>query len=228
MKSRISGKLVGVFVLLSSCAFSIVMDSPEAFFYNSGYKKGYEIGKKQGYVEGYRKAIEDVKNILEAYRVDIRSLEAGKFLYKKKLITYPRVFRLKDGDGYRIVVKGCRIEDIRSLDDIFTQEGLEIPILDLASVIEAKRSQSDILSFPQLSERVEEATKVPPKPIFIRVSPSATDLLERYNIPYIIEGVSGGEVVKAVFFSQSEVEEFCEKHKEVCSSGGETDELEEY
>lgn len=227
MKLRILGSAIaGVF--MSGLSFGqMVMDSPEAFFYNMGYKKGYEIGKKQGYVEGYRRALEDVKKVLKLYKADIEALEAGKYLYKEKLVTYPRVFRLKDREGYRIVVRGCQIEDVRSLDQIFEQEGLRIPVLDFTSVLEAQKAQANILSFPELSKKVEETTRVPPKPIFVRVSPSATGLLEKYNIPYVIEGLAEGKVIKAVFFSQKEADEFCNTNKGACTPGG-SDELEEY
>ena len=215
--------LLSSILLAGAFAFAVVLDSPEAFFYNVGFKRGYELGSKEGFVKGYKQALEDVKTILKAYALDIRALEAGKYLYERNLVTYPRVFRVKDEEGYKIVVKGCKIEDVRSLDEIF-RSGIEIPVLEPDLPVKVRQAQANILRLPELSQRVEEATKVPPAPIFVVVSPSATDLLERYNIPYVIEGRGEEKIVKAVFFDEKEANEFCMKH-EVC--GGE-DELEGY
>lgn len=228
MRNRLLAKAL-LFFWIVFPAGAVVLDNPESFFYDAGYRKGYSIGRKQGYVEGYRRALEDVKKILRAYEVDVRALESGKYLYKEGLVTYPRVYRVKEKEGYRIVVKGCRIEDVRSLDEIFGKKGLEIPVLDLSLLVEGRKAQERLIRFPELSKRIEEETRVPPKPIFVQVSPSATSLLERYNVPYTVEETATGKrVVRAVFFDEKEAKEFCSRNNGVCGEGkGGEDELEE-
>lgn len=84
------------------------------------YDKGAEDTKEKAYLAGYKQAMDDfTKKILPAYAKNIKAYEAGKYLIKEGKITYPRVFRYKDGDSYKIQIEPPAVEKQFTEKDLY-------------------------------------------------------------------------------------------------------------
>jgi len=91
------------------------MSGKERFMYNKGFKDGYEVGKRKGYEDAYKKAMAAI----QGYKRRIESYEAGKYLSRKGKITPPRVYQKRSGNGqFRVIVKGCELRGELSPSDI--------------------------------------------------------------------------------------------------------------
>jgi len=175
------------------------VSTPEEFFYQKGYQEGFQKGKQIGYIEGYKQAIRDFKKVLAMYRKDLEALEAGKYLMEEEQITYPRIVKTPDG---RIKIIGCRFESLRSLDEL---PKMEIPIISAVEVQEYKKARERLLTIPKLSQEVETAYQTPPKPIIVPVPKDKKGLLEKLNIPYMVDAKGN---IRAIFFSKEDYMRF--------------------
>jgi hypothetical protein len=204
MKLKVKPKILLPF-LLSLSAFAGTITSPEQFFYQKGYNEGFARGKQLGYMEGYKQAMKDVKKILEVYKKDLQALEAGKYLVEEDRITYPRIVKIPKPDGgFEIKIIGCRIEDLRNLDDI-TKLAVNIPVITEREIKEANEAKQRLISIPKLSEEALAAYKKPPQPIVVPVDKSKRELLDKLNIPYEIDAKGN---IRAIFFSERDYELF--------------------
>ncbi len=102
----------------------------ENMYYTMGYeacKKDMQKEVKKAYLEGYKQGLKDAKKYLENYLMKILSYEVGKYMVKKKLITYPQVLEVvKDGEAKLIIIPP-HVEDIKSLEEVLN-EGKIFPI----------------------------------------------------------------------------------------------------
>lgn len=87
------------------------------------YKKGLEVGAKNGYEKGYKDGLELAKKRLRLYSDKIKANESGKYLkeYGGK-ITNPEIYQIKDGNSINVIVKGCKIEKQLTPDEIIDLE----------------------------------------------------------------------------------------------------------
>jgi hypothetical protein len=198
-------KLFFLFFLPTCYAFAQAVASPEEFFYQKGYNEGFERGKQIGYLEGYRQAMKDFKAILKVYKKDLMALEAGKYLSEEDRITYPRIVKIPKPDGgFEIKIIGCKIEDLRNLDDI-TKLAVNIPVITEKEIKEANEAKQRLVTIPKLSEEELASYKKPPKPIVVPVDKSKRKILDKLNIPYEIDSKGN---IKAIFFSSKDYEMF--------------------
>ena len=87
----------------------------EKFYYQKGYK---DAGEKY-YRKGYLQAIEDMKKKLLLFKKRHEAIEASKYLSLTGKITYPEVFKIKDGNGgYKIKIIPPRVEKTFSVYDL--------------------------------------------------------------------------------------------------------------
>ena len=202
-------KVVGLIAIAFSSSIFAISNSPEEFFYRVGYQKGYKQGYENGYKAGYKQAVEDFKTILKAYKDDIKALEEGKYLVKEGYITAPRLYRIRNSDGtITFKVVGCRIERLRNLEDII-KNPFVVPVIDKKTVEKVRKASERLITIPQLPNSQPNVEKV--QVYLIPVSKQAKDILNKLGIPYEIDPQSGK--VKAIFFDEKRMNEFCQKYK---------------
>jgi len=89
----------------------------------------YDLGKKEGKIEGvktgYATALKDFKKLLKRYNRKVKAHEAAKYLMKNGKITYPKIYKVKEGNSYRIVIKPSTVESEFTAEDLFL-----IPLMD--------------------------------------------------------------------------------------------------
>lgn len=173
------------------------------------YQKGKEEGYKQGFKEGYLKAYYDIKKSLEKYKNEIRAMEIGKYLYDNQKITPPRVYRVKEGDGkFSVVVKGCEIENIKTIDEIITK-GIELPTIVAEDV-----SKEDLVTGNYISklDSYIPDVKTDMGSVYIYVfkkSRKVKEALDKFNIPY----EESDSEFKAIFEDADALASFCDATK---------------
>lgn len=200
MGKRALGILFIIVGFIYSSNAQMVSGSIEQFFYS----KGYTDGKRKGYIEGYKKALEDVKKILKMYKIDIKALEAGKYADKHNLITPPRIYKvIKDGK-IEEVVSGCSVEKERNIDDILKGK---IPVIDYTEIQEAKNSKfriNQILNADKV--KVMDTDKFnAPKVVMFDKNAKVKEALIRNNVPFS----ETDKYYKAYFFSNDDLKGFC-------------------
>jgi len=188
-------------------AYAQTATSPEQFFFEAGYEKGFKEGYEKGYKEGYRQAVKDFKTVLRAYKDDVKALEFGKYLVRNQYVTYPRVYRVERNGKIELIVEGCRIEKMRSLEDVI-RNPWEVPELSCERVEEVQNATERLITVPQTvgGEFSYQKTTV----LIIPLKVKDTSLLNRLGIPYSVNPQTGE--VKAIFFDRREAENFCSKY----------------
>ena len=111
----------------------------EKFYYNKGYKDAYN----KGYNKGYEDAIRDVLKRLAKYKNKMEAIESAKYLLKQGKITYPQVFKISDGDSYKIVIIPPKVEDKLSIDDLVKIPNI-INTQDLTSQTDDTKNKSNV------------------------------------------------------------------------------------
>lgn len=97
-------------------------DDTNDFFFNRGYEKGYN----EGFEAGSKAAFQEAKKILNNYQNNIKAYEIGKYLIKRKKLTYPQIWQNMTESGMKIIVLPSKIENELDISDIFTKFG-DIP-----------------------------------------------------------------------------------------------------
>lgn len=85
---------------------------------NHYYEKGYKEASKIYYRLGYEKAIRNSIKALEKYKLQIEAYEAGKYYEKNGKLTYPQLYRVKDGENYVIRIERPELKEKMSYKDI--------------------------------------------------------------------------------------------------------------
>ncbi|MDD4969864.1 MAG: hypothetical protein PHT07_10595 [Paludibacter sp.] len=84
------------------------------------YEQGYQDARAKSFDEGYRQAKEEfIGIILPRYSQRIKALEAGKYLVDDGKITYPKVFRYKDKNGYSVHIEAPTVEKYFTEKDLY-------------------------------------------------------------------------------------------------------------
>lgn len=87
---------------------------------NFYYQKGYNDASEKFYKHGYEQAVFDLVKQMEKYRHIIDAYEAGKYYMQTNRITYPKIYRIKNGNGqYTIHIETPEVKEKLSLEDIF-------------------------------------------------------------------------------------------------------------
>jgi hypothetical protein len=93
------------------------------------YEQGFSDASQVSYEKGYHKATQDFKEkVLVNYANRIKAIEAGKYLTKEGKITYPKVFRIKDGSGYKVHIEAPVVEKEFTEKDLFMLPAIETTI----------------------------------------------------------------------------------------------------
>jgi hypothetical protein len=201
--------LLGV-IFATGLVFSQTAMSPEQFFFDAGYKKGYKEGYEKGYKEGYKQAVKDFKTVLQAYKDDIKALEMGKYLFRNGYITYPRVYRLNENGKVEFKIVGCRLEKIRSLEDVI-RNPWQVPEIDCNKIQNVEKASKDLITIPETPVQTEPFSYEKSTVIIIPLKVRDTALLNRLGIPYMTNPETGK--VKAIFFDLKRAEQFCNQYK---------------
>lgn len=85
---------------------------------NHYYEKGYKEASKIYYRLGYEKAIKNSIKALEKYKAQIEAYEAGKYYEKNGKLTYPQMYRVKDGENYVIRIERPELKEKMTYQDI--------------------------------------------------------------------------------------------------------------
>jgi hypothetical protein len=159
------------------------LNEMQRFYYN----KGAEDAKEKAYNAGYKQAMDNfTKKILPAYAQRIKAYEAGKYLIKEGKITYPKVFRYKEGDSYRIQIEPPVVEKQ------FTEKDLYI-LPEASKALCVTQDESNIT--PKDSENGmydENSFSVPPRDDISDSRDSAPEVGKNkviVHIPYKNEGI---------------------------------------
>jgi len=117
------GVIFSLFALLFSFSFgsgpqlsgSDQMTEMQKFYFDLGKKTG----KIAGTNEGYQTALKDFKSLIKKYKKKVKALEAGKYLVQSGKITYPKVYKIREGNSYRIEIKPSIVEREFTPEDLF-------------------------------------------------------------------------------------------------------------
>jgi len=203
MKKVLLGLGLGL-VLISSSSFAITKEE----FY---YQMGYEQAKKIYYEKGLKDAYEIFMQRLDAYKKDLEAIEAGKYLYQNQLLTYPRVYRILKPDGTaEIKVSGCKIEDLRSLDNIIAQ-GITIPTFT-EDELKKLADGNNIINIDNINSQPADDLQTPIH-IELKKAGYVKEALERFNVPF----EERDDKYIAVFFDKKDLDSFCKTTK-VCEN----------
>ncbi|MBX6424105.1 hypothetical protein [Thermosulfurimonas sp. F29] len=111
---------------------------------------------RRGYLDGYRRALRDLRAELERFRRDYEAYQAGKYFLRKGWITYPRVYReVRNGIIY-LRVEGCRFEPPIPFEALF--QGVRIPLLE-AGPAEKSAGCGDKREAKSFDRAIEEAVR---------------------------------------------------------------------
>lgn len=181
---------------------------------NFYYDKGYRVGSEKFYKKGYEQAILDMVQQMKQYKQTIDAYEAGKYYMKNNKITYPKVYRYRDGDGqYKIQIDPPEVKSKLTLEDIFM-----LPELSKNANLSYQNNQllnSDAknVMYGNSFGSVNEAGVKNTSPIAILQefgidfpkTPRIKKLLEKNNIKYVQTPSS----YKGYFSSKNNFQTFC-------------------
>lgn len=85
---------------------------------NHYYEKGYKEASKTYYRLGYEAAIKNSIKSLEKYKKQIEAYEAGKYYSQSGKLTYPQMYRVKEGDNYVIRIERPELKEKMTYKDI--------------------------------------------------------------------------------------------------------------
>ena len=85
---------------------------------NHYYEKGYKEASKIYYRLGYEEAIKNSIKSLEKYKKQIDAYEAGKYYSQSGKLTYPQMYRVKEGDNYIIRIERPELKEKMTYKDI--------------------------------------------------------------------------------------------------------------
>lgn len=80
---------------------------------------GVKFAKRKYMKEGYALAISDFKKSLAKYTNRVKAQQASKYLIEEGKITYPEVYRIREGDSFRIKITAPKVEPSFTAEDLF-------------------------------------------------------------------------------------------------------------
>ena len=182
MKKILAGVALTAVTLMAAASDSGeshgISDSMQRFYYEQGYKKAKDLYE----VKGYMKALRDFERLLAGQKDKWRAYEAGKYLIKEGKITYPQVYRVRQGDAYKVVIECSEVEGEFSERELF--------ILPLLDKIRAESLEDDTdQSIPEVSGFVDDGFSVVEKDPSIVSKPYSVKNKISVDIPYKNEGL---------------------------------------
>lgn len=91
------------------------MSEMQRFHFDLGVKSA----KRKYMKEGYALAISDFKKSLAKYSNKVKAQQASKYLIEEGKITYPEVYRIREGDSFRIKITAPKVEPSFTAEDLF-------------------------------------------------------------------------------------------------------------
>jgi len=186
----------------------------ENFFYNKGFKDGFEDGKRKGYAQ----AIREAKRAIDMYKKRIEAYEVSKYLSRKGKITPPRLYQKRDENGkVEIVVKGCEVRGKLTTQDILLLPNLSKDEYSTTSgggfdyhTTDSHSTPSDSVFLAGVDRGVDIAkpthSLVRKTTLVFRDTNFFRKLLRASGVIYTIEANGGG--LRAIFASKREAENF--------------------
>ena len=173
----------------------------EKIAFESGFEAGYEAGARKGRSDAY----EDAREVLIREKEPLMKAELSKYVSRDSFLTYPRVYRVREGDTYSYLVVRPQVEMPRTIDDILNLKQVPLPQEVLK---EGKESSITLPSTFQAN--LIPSSSVPPV-VKVKVKPEGVRILEQLSVPYEVSD----DGYRAVFHSRKEAEHFCRKYR-VC------------
>jgi hypothetical protein len=235
---RVSLKLLPIVLFLDALHAATVSPPPastddmtrmQRFYYDLGRKEGVAEGVKKGYAL----ALRDFRKIVAKNARRIRALEAGKYLIKEGKITYPKVYKVRNGDSYSIKIVAPTIEPAFSPEDLYIIPLLEgrdslyastLGKIDAPSPRPARRGHTrkhshknaNALGLPDLNEYAGGKSPRPSKPSVRMMAKSISlpknsltrGFLQTYGAKY----VSRGDSYVVTFTTEREKKRFCKEY----------------
>jgi len=97
-------------------------------------------------------AIRDVLKRLMKYEKKMEAIESAKYLLKEGKITYPQVFKISNGNSFKIIIIPPRIEDKLSITDL-----VKIPSI----------SNTNLIS-PTTSNNIQNMSNINPNAFYLQ------------------------------------------------------------
>lgn len=107
--------------LVSSLSARPKMTQMQGYYYDLGYNES----KAEHMQAGYQKALDEFKVIVQDYKLDVEAQQAAKYMLKNGKITYPKIYKIREGDSYSIKITSPKVEPIFTPEDLFI-----IPLLE--------------------------------------------------------------------------------------------------
>ena len=104
--------------MIGGCLFAETPYQDLTNMQNHYYEKGYKEASKIYYRLGYEEAIKNSIKSLEKYKKQIDAYEAGKYYSQSGKLTYPQMYRVKDGDNYVIRIERPELKEKMTYKDI--------------------------------------------------------------------------------------------------------------
>lgn len=186
------------------------------------YEQGYQDARAKSFDEGYRQAKDEFMNkILPRYAQRVKAFEAGKYLIEDGKITYPKVFRYRDKNGYSIHIEAPTVEKTFSEKDLYMLPEISMTQCD------SKAQQTSLSDVAVAAEGYSQnAFNIPMKDDVTLSRDSAPEVRKEKvvaHIPYKNEGLmqaldsyninysSTKDGLDLFFSNESEKNDFCIK-----------------
>jgi len=163
------------------------------------FKEGFEKGYGEGLKEGRKEGIEEVREFERGrlFRDFFLKEEERKYYVRDYLITYPRLYKVVEGNRVKVVIIPPQIEGIRkSLLD------LKVPIPEK----ETKKEETGGIVLPNTSSPYYFYGS---SPSLKRVKVRCSQELANWGVPFVEEGNGKCEVL----LPEGKVRDFCLKTK---------------
>jgi len=179
------------------------------------FELGVKSAKAQYYKKGYEDALNDLKELFKQYRQKLEEYEAGKYLIENAKITYPRIFRVKEGEDYKVVIEKPQVEKKFDENDLFL-----IPMRNKERERIKKLAQEKFVSafemFPYASERLEKDSPLPmnsyaKKDSYVVPVSGKSEELKKFLDTYGYKYAESDNGYKIFFDTKKEKEDFCLK-----------------
>lgn len=186
------------------------------------YEQGYQDARAKSFDEGYRQAKDEFTNkILPRYAQRVKAFEAGKYLVEEGKITYPKVFRYRDKNGYSVHIEAPTVEKSFTEKDLYMLPEITMShcntadtqqaSLDVASSADGYMQNSfDIPAKDDVTLGRDSAPEVRKEKVVVHIpykNEGLVQALDSYNINYS----STKDGLDLFFSNDSEKNDFCMK-----------------
>jgi len=184
------------------------------------YEQGYQDARAKSFDEGYRQAKDEfINKILPRYSQRVKAFEAGKYLVEEGKITYPKVFRYRDKNGYSVHIEAPTVEKSFTEKDLYMLPEITMSQCNTADSQQASldaatdtygQNAFDIPAKDDVALNRDSAPEVRKEKVVVHIpykNEGLVQALDSYNINYS----STKDGLDLFFSNDSEKNDFCMK-----------------